>query len=47
MQRFIAWNLLEPFAVSARDYAKGAKKSPTLRNLDFSEESPQMGAQVE
>ena len=34
------WNLLEPSAVCARDYAKRAKKSPTLGNLDFSEESP-------
>jgi len=32
--------LLEPSAVSARDYAKRAPKSPTLRNLNFSEESP-------
>lgn len=39
----IAWNLLEPSAVSARAYAKGAKKSHSLRNLNFNEESPQMG----
>ena len=39
----IVWNLLEPSAVSARDYAKRAKKSHTLRNLNFNEESPQMG----
>ena len=39
----IIWNLLEPFAVSARDYAKRAKKSHALRNLNFNEESPQMG----
>ena len=31
---------LEPSAVSARDYAKRAPKSPTLRNLNFSEGSP-------
>ena len=31
----IVWNLLEPSAVSARDYAKRAK--------NFKEESPQMG----
>ena len=39
----IVWNLLEPSAVSARDYAKRAKKSHALRNLNFNEESPQMG----
>ena len=41
----IVWNLLEPSAVSARDYAKRAKKSHALelRNLNCSEESPQMG----
>ena len=39
----IVWNLFEPSAVSARDYAKGAKKSHALRNLNFNEESPQMG----
>ena len=38
----IVWNLLEPSAVSARDYAKRAKKSHALRNLNFNEESPQM-----
>ena len=38
----IFWNLLEPSAVSARDYAKRAIKSHALRNY-FSEESPQMG----
>ena len=36
----IVWNLLEPSAVSARDYAKKTKKSHALRNLNF---SPQMG----
>ena len=38
----IVWNLLEPSAVSARDYAcqKGKKVS---RPLNFNEESPQMG----
>ena len=40
--RSIVWNLLEPSAVSARDYAKRAKKSHALRNLNFNEESPQM-----
>ena len=35
----IVWNLLEPSAVSARDYAKRAKKSHTLRNLNFNDES--------
>ena len=39
----IVWNLLEPSAVSARDYAKRAKKSHALRNLNFNEKSPQMG----
>ena len=39
----IVWNLLEPSAVSARDYAKRAKNSHALRNLNFNEESPQMG----
>ena len=39
----IVWNLLEPSAVGARDYAKRAKKSHALRNLNFNEESPQMG----
>ena len=39
----IVWNLLEPSAVSARDYAKRAKKSHSLRNLNFNEESAQMG----
>ena len=39
----IVWNLLEPSAVSARDYAKRAKKSHDLRNLNFHEDSPQMG----
>ena len=39
----IVWNLLEPSAVSAGDYAKRAKKSHALRNLNFNEESPQMG----
>ena len=38
----IVWNLLEPSALSARDYAKRAKKSHPLRNLNFNEESPQM-----
>ena len=36
----IVWNLLEPSAVSARDYAKKTKKSHALRNLNF---SAQMG----
>ena len=39
----IVWNLLEPSAVSARDYAKRAKKSHALRNLNFNEESLQKG----
>ena len=40
----IVWKLLEPSAVSARDYAKRAKKkSHALRNFNFNEESPQMG----
>ena len=39
----IVWNLLEPSAVSAMDYAKRAKKSDALRNSNFHEESPQMG----
>ena len=39
----IVWNLLEPSAVSARDYTKRAKKSPALRNLNFNEKSEQMG----
>ena len=39
----IVWNLLERSAVSTRDYAKRAKKYHVLRNLDFNEESPQMG----
>ena len=39
----IVWNLLEPSAVSAGDYAKRAKKSHALKNLNFNEESPQMG----
>ena len=39
----IVWNLLEPSAVSARDYAKRPKKSHALRSLNFHEESPQMG----
>ena len=39
----IVWNLLEPSAVSARDYAKRAKKSRALRNLNFNEDSPQIG----
>ena len=37
----IVRNLLEPSAVSASDYAKRAKKSHALRNLNFTEESPQ------
>ena len=37
------WNILEPSAVSAMDYSKRAKKSHALRNLNFNEESPQMG----
>ena len=43
----IVWNLLEPSAVSARDYEKRVIKSPALRNLNFSEESPQMGSQID
>ena len=43
----IVWNLLEPSAVSARDYAKRAKKSSALRNLNFNEESLQMGPQID
>ena len=43
----IVWNLLEPSPVSARDYAKRAKKSHTLRNLNFNEDSPQMGPQID
>ena len=39
----IVWNILEPSAVSARDYAKRTKKSHALRNLNFNEESPQIG----
>ena len=39
----IVWNLLEPSAVSTRDYAKRAKKFHALRNLNFNEESLQMG----
>ena len=39
----IVWNLLEPSTVSAGDYAKRAKISHALRNLNFNEESPQMG----
>ena len=38
---FIVKNLLEPSAFSVRDYAKSAKMSPALRNLNFSKESPQ------
>ena len=38
----ITWNLSDPSAVSARDYAKREKTAPALRNLNFSEESPQM-----
>ena len=38
----IVWNLLEPSAVSARDYAKRAKNSHALRNLNFNEDSQQM-----
>ena len=34
----IAWNLLEPSAVIAM-----GKKAHALRNLNFNEESPQMG----
>ena len=45
--RAIVWNLLEPSAVSLRDYAKRAKRSPALRNFNFSEESPQMGPQID
>ena len=43
----IVWNLLEPSAVSARDYAKRAKTAVgALRNVNFSEESMQMGPQI-
>ena len=35
-------NVLEPSAVSARDYAARAKKSHALRSLNFNKESPQM-----
>ena len=35
-------NVLEPSAVSARDYATRAKKSHALRSLNFNKESPQM-----
>ena len=35
-------SLFDTSAVSARDYAKRAKKSRALRNLNFNEESPQM-----
>ena len=38
----IVWNILEPSAVSARDYATRAKKSHALRSLNFNKESPQM-----
>ena len=37
----IVWNLLEPSAVSTKDYDKRAKKSHALRNLNF--KKPQMG----
>ena len=40
----IVWDLLEPPAVSTRDYAKRGKKSPALGNLNFNEESLQMGS---
>ena len=43
VQMFSYTDLLEPSAVSARDYAKRAIKSHALRNLNFNEESPQMG----
>ena len=39
----VVWNLLEPSAVSAREYARRAKKSNALRNLNLNEVSPQMG----
>ena len=39
----IVWNILEPSTASARDYAKRAKKSHALGDLNFNEESPQMG----
>jgi len=42
-RRSIVWNILEPSAASARDCAKRVKKSHALRNLNFNEESPQMG----
>ena len=43
----IVWNLLEPSAVSTREYAVRVKKSPALRNLNFSKDSPQMGPQLD
>ena len=38
--------ILEPSAVSARDYATRIKKSCTLRKLNFNKESPQMGPKM-
>ena len=38
----IVWNILEPSAVSTRDYVTRAKKSHALRSLNFNKESPQM-----
>ena len=32
----IVWNLLEPSAVTTREYAVRLRKSPALRNLNFS-----------
>ena len=43
----IVWNLLEPSAVSTWEYAVRVKKSPALRNLNFSKDSPQMGPQID
>ena len=35
------WNLLEPSAISTRDYAKRAKRAHALRDSNFKEESLQ------
>ena len=40
-------DLLEPSTVSTRDCAERAKKSPALRNLNFSEESRQLGPKID
>ena len=44
---FIVKNLLEPSSFSVRDYAKSAKMSPALRNLNFSKELPQTSPQID